>query len=38
MGMSNDAKSQDKRRDSFAGHFADKVQLVIARRAEIPVP
>jgi len=38
MGMSNDTKSQDKRRDSFAGHFADKVQLVIARRSEIPVP
>lgn len=38
MGMSNDTKSKDKRRDSFAGHFADKVQLVIARRAEIPVP
>jgi hypothetical protein len=38
MGMSNDTKSQDKRRDSFAGHFADKVQLVLARRSEIPVP
>jgi hypothetical protein len=38
MGMSSDTKSQDKRRDSFAGHFADKVQLVMARRAEIPVP
>ena len=38
MGMSNDTKSKSTRRDSFAGHFADKVQLVIARRAEIPVP
>ncbi len=38
MGMSNDTKSKDKRRDSFAGHFADNVQLVIARRPEIPVP
>ncbi len=38
IGMSNDTKSKDKRRDSFAGHFADKVQLVLARRAEIPVP
>ena len=38
IGMSNDTKSKDKRRDSFAGHYADKVQLVIARRAEIPVP
>jgi hypothetical protein len=38
MGMSNDTESKSKRRDSFAGHFADKVQLVIARRAEIPVP
>ncbi|MSU28258.1 MAG: hypothetical protein EXS27_10150 [Pedosphaera sp.] len=38
IGMSNDTKSKDKRRDSFAGHFADKVQLVIARRSEIPVP
>ena len=38
MGMSNDTKAKDKRRDSFAGHFADKVQLVIARRSEIPVP
>ena len=38
IGMSNDTKSKDKRRDSFTGHFADKVQLVIARRAEIPVP
>ena len=37
MGMSNDTKSKSGRRDSFAGHFADKVQLVIARRAEIPV-
>ncbi|MBL9201274.1 MAG: hypothetical protein JNL39_12250 [Opitutaceae bacterium] len=31
-------KSPDKRRDSFAGHFADKVQLVLAQRLEIPVP
>lgn len=38
MGMSNDTKSKDKRRDSFAGHVADKVQLVLARRSEIPVP
>ncbi len=38
VGMSNDAKSPGKRRDSFAGHFADKVQLVLARRSEIPVP
>jgi hypothetical protein len=38
LGMSNDTKSKDKRRDRFAGHFADKVQLFIARRAEIPVP
>ena len=38
IGMSNDTKSPDKRRDRFAGHFADKVQLVIARRSEIPVP
>jgi hypothetical protein len=38
MGMSNDTKSKDMRRDSFAGHFADNVQLVIARRPEIPVP
>jgi hypothetical protein len=38
IGMSNDTKSKDKRRDSFAGHFADKVQLVIARRPEITVP
>lgn len=38
MGMSNDTKSADKRRDSFPGHFADKVQLIIARRAEISVP
>ena len=38
MGMSNDTKSRDKHRDSFAGHFADTVQLVIARRPEIPVP
>ena len=38
MGMSNDTKSKGKRRDSFAGHFADNVQLVIARRPEIPVP
>lgn len=38
IGMSNDTKSKDKRRDSFAGHFAEKVQLVIARRPEISVP
>jgi hypothetical protein len=38
LGMSNDTKSKDKRRDRFAGHFADKVQLFIARRPEIPVP
>jgi hypothetical protein len=38
IGMSNDTKSPDKRRDSFAGHFADKVQLVLAQRSEIPVP
>jgi hypothetical protein len=38
LGMSNDTKSKDKRRDRFAGHFADKVQLFVARRAEIPVP
>jgi hypothetical protein len=38
MGMSNDTKTKDQRRDRFVGHFADKVQLVIARRAEIPVP
>ena len=38
VGMSNDTKSKDKGRDSFAGHFADKVQLVVARRAEISVP
>jgi hypothetical protein len=38
LGMSNDTKSKDKRRDRFAGYFADKVQLFIARRAEIPVP
>ncbi len=38
IGMSNDTKSEIKRMDNFAGHFADKVQLVIARRSEIPVP
>ncbi len=38
MGMSNNTKLKDKRRDSFAGHFADNVQLVIARRPEIRVP
>lgn len=38
MGMSNETKSQNKTRDSFAGHFADKVQLVIGRRPEITVP
>ena len=38
MGMSNDTKLPDIRRDSFAGHFADKVQLVIGRRPEITVP
>jgi hypothetical protein len=38
MEMSNDTKSPDIRRDSFAGHFADKVQLVIGRRPEITVP
>jgi hypothetical protein len=38
MGMSNDTKSPDIRKDSFAGHFADKVQLVIGRRPEITVP
>jgi hypothetical protein len=38
MGMSNNTKLKDKRRDRFAGHFADNVQLVIARRPEIPVP
>ncbi len=37
MGMSNDTKTSNKRRDSFAGHFADTVHLVIARRPEIPV-
>jgi len=38
MGMSNNTKFKDKRRDRFAGDFADNVQLVIARRPEIPVP
>jgi len=38
LGMSNDTKAPDNRRDSFAGHFVDKVQLVIARRPEISVP
>jgi hypothetical protein len=38
LGMSNNTKLKDKRRDRFAGHFADNVQLVIARRPEIPVP
>jgi hypothetical protein len=38
MGMSNNTKFKDKRRDRFAGHFADNVQLVIARRPEILVP
>jgi hypothetical protein len=38
MGMSNNTKLKDKRRDRFAGHFADNVQLVIARRPEILVP
>lgn len=38
IGMSNDTKSPDRRRDSFAGHFVDKVQLVLAQRSEIPVP
>lgn len=38
LGMSNDTKLPDKRRDSFVGHFADKVQLVIARRPEISAP
>jgi hypothetical protein len=37
MSMSNDKKSKGKRRDFFAGHFADNVQLVIARHLEIPV-
>jgi hypothetical protein len=35
---SSDTKLPDIRRDSFAGHFADKVQLVIGRRPEITVP
>lgn len=38
MGISNDTKSKEKRRDRFAGHFADNVRLVLARRPEIPVP
>jgi hypothetical protein len=38
IGMSNDTKSQEKRRDSFNGYFVDKVQLVFARRSEISVP
>jgi len=38
LGMSNDTKSSGNRRDSFAGHYADKVQLVLARRPEIPLP
>jgi hypothetical protein len=38
VGMPNDTRSKGKRRDIFAGHFADNVPLVIARRPEIPVP
>ncbi|MDP3070183.1 MAG: hypothetical protein Q8N18_07840 [Opitutaceae bacterium] len=38
IGMSNDTKSPGLRRDSFGGHFVDKLQLVLAQRSEIPVP
>ncbi len=35
LGVSNDTKTPGKRRDSFAGHFADSVELVFANRPEI---
>ena len=35
LGCSNDTKTPGKRRDSFAGHFADSVELVFANRPEI---
>lgn len=35
LGVSNDTKTPGKRRDSFAGHFADSVELVFADRPEI---
>lgn len=36
IGIANDTKSPKRHRYGFAGHFADRVQLVIARRPEIP--
>ena len=38
LGMSNESKSSIKRKNRFTGHYADKVQLVIARRPEIIAP
>jgi hypothetical protein len=38
MGMSDDTKPADRRKATFAGHYADKVQLVLAHRREIAVP
>lgn len=35
LGMSNDTDTTGKRRDSFAGHFVDSVELVFAHRPEI---
>jgi len=38
IGVSNVAPPNGMRRDSFAGHFADEVKLVLAHRPEIAVP
>lgn len=38
MGMSNDTKPASRRKADFAGHYADKVQLVLAHRREIAAP
>jgi hypothetical protein len=38
IGISNVTPPNKMRRDSFAGHFADEVQLVLAHRPEIVAP
>lgn len=38
MGVSNDSRQPGQRTDSFAGHYADQMQMLLARRPEIPVP
>ena len=38
FGVSHAMRQEGRRTDSFAGHYADNIRVVLARRPEVPIP